>query len=264
MPRLFLRATSLCMLLLATSSNAHAQTSAPQPREPGVLSVPRATPPPRIAARDLQLQGSLRALANQAKYRGWLGGAAIAVGCAAIAVGAVYPRNAGPLFFPLGTLALSRGVLGLTLTAGRERQATEYLSLPTYTPDQLRARLQFGEAVLAYQARRARIGRVVEGSVSFLVAASYVPLLWWLQRRDDPSYRFSDDGFGYAVLTLSVINASAALITLFSETGVEQHYRAYKSLVERQEREHPGELQHWTVRPVTTNTTVGVLTNYQF
>ncbi|MEY4510704.1 MAG: hypothetical protein RLZZ450_2826 [Pseudomonadota bacterium] len=259
---------ALFVVLAAGTSSAHAQVP-PAPRAvPGVLTLPRAAPPPHIAARELQLEGHLRALGAQAKYSGWLGGAVITMGCAAVAIGAAYPREAGALLFPLGALALSRGVLGITLMAGREQQAAAYRSLPTYTPDQVRARLAFGEAVLAYQARRARIGRIVDGSVSLLVAASYVPLLWWLQRRDNPAYHFNDDGFGYAVLALSVVNAGTALVTLFSESGAEQRYDAYKQLVDRQEREHPGELVRWTsavsLRPLVTRTAIGVQSHYQF
>jgi hypothetical protein len=261
-------ATALLLVFFSASVSAHAQIGGAPQLDRGVLTIPRATPPPRIAARELQLESDLRAIADRAKYSGWLGGAVIAVGCAAIAVGAVYPREAGALLFPLGTLALARGVLGLTLMAGRERQTAAYLSLPTFTPDQVRARLQFGEAVFAQQARRARIGRIVDGSVSLLVAASYVPLAWWLQRRDNPSYHFSDDGFGYALLALSVVNASAALFSLFSETAIEQRYEAYKKLVDRQEREQPGELRRWTstisIHPLATRTTIGLQSAYSF
>jgi len=259
---------ALCVAVTGAGSPAHAQVAPQRGLGPGVLIIPRATPPARIAAREQRLASDLRALGGQAKYSGWLGGAVITLGCAAIAVGVAYPRDAGALLFPLGTLALSRGVLGLTLMAGREQEAAAYLSLPMYTPDQVRARIAFGEAVFAYQARRARIGRIVDGGISLLVTASYVPLMWWLQRRDNPDYRFNDDGFGYAVLALSVVNAGAALLALFSESGIEQRYKAYKELVERQEREQPGELQGWraalSVRPLTTRAALGLQTSYQF
>lgn len=257
----------LCIVVAGAASIAHAQVALPG-LEPGALVVPRATPPSRIAVREQNLASHLRALGGQAKYSGWLGGAVITMGCAALAVGVAYPRDAGALLFPLGTLALSRGILGLTLTAGRERQAVQYLSLPMYTPDQVRARIAFGEAVLAYQARRARIGRIVDGSISLLVAASYVPLMWWLQRKGNPDYRFNDDGFGYAVLALSVVNAGAALFSLFSESGIEQRHVAYKKLVERQEREQPGELQNWraalSIRPLASRAALGLQTAFQF
>ena len=90
----------------------------------------------------------------------------------------------------------------------------------------MRARITFGESVFAQQARRARIARIVDGSVSLLSTASYVPLVWWLQRRDNPEYRFSSDGFGYAVLALSVVNAGAALVSLLTESAVEQRSSA--------------------------------------
>lgn len=265
--RLFVCA-ALFIVVAGAGSSAHAQVAPTPGLDPGVLVIPRTTLPARIAVREQRLAGDLRSLGGQAKSSGWLGGAAITMGCAAIAVGVAYPRDAGALLFPLGTLALTRGVLGLTLMAGRERQAVQYLSLPMYTPDQVRVRIAFGEAVLAYQARRARIGRFVDGSISLLVAASYVPLVWWLQRRDNPDYRFNDDGFGYAVLAISVVNAGAALFSLFSESGIEQRHLAYKKLVERQEREQPGELQNWraalSVRALATRSAVGLQTAYQF
>jgi hypothetical protein len=258
----------VCMMVTRQSSVALAQLG-PAPRlDPGVLAVPQVSLPARIAVREQHLHADLRALAAQSKYSGWLGGAVITMGCAAIAVGVAYPRDAGALLFPLGALALSRGVLGLTLMAGRERQAAQYASQPMYTPDQVRARIAFGEAVLAYQARRARIGRIVDGSISLLVTASYVPLVWWLQRRDNPDYRFNDDGFGYAVLALSVVNAGATLFSLLTESGVEQRYSTYKRLVESQEREQPGELRDWraalSIRPLATRTALGMQTAYRF
>lgn len=257
----------LCVVTLSAASLARAQVTTAPRFEAGVLTVPRASPPPRVVARELRLAAELRALSDQARYSGWLGGAVIAMGCAAIAVGAAYPHDTGALLFPLGTLALTRGVLGLTLMARRERQAVQYLSLPMYTPDQVRVRIAFGEAVFAYQARRARIGRIVDGSLSLLVSASYVPLVWWLSRRDNPDYRFNDDGFGYAVLAVSVVNAAAALFSLFSESAVEQRHNAYKKLVERHEREQPGELRNWraalSIRPLATRSALGLQVAYQ-
>jgi hypothetical protein len=233
--------------LHVASSPAHAEAArAPAQLETGALTISQATPPPRIAARELALRKDLTVIRAQAKYQGLLSGALIALGCTAIGLGAVYPQQSGALLFPLGALAISRGLLSLSLTSGRTQQTGQYLSLPMYTPGQVRTRIEYGEAVYAYQARRARLGRLLDGSISLLVAASYVPLAWWLERRDNPSYHFNDDGLGYLVLSLSAFSAATALVSLFSATPIEQRHAAYRQLVDRQEREQPGELQHWS------------------
>jgi len=267
--RFGLPAACLLVALHGGGSPAHAQIGlVPEQLETGALSIPLATPPPRIAARELALRSDLTALRAQAKYQGLLSGALIALGCTAIALGGVYPEQAGALLFPLGALAISRGVLSLSLMSGRTQQTSQYLSLPMYTPGQVRTRIQYGEAVYAYLARRARLSRLLDGSISLLVAASYVPLAWWLERRDNPSYQFNDDGLGYLVLSLSAVSAATALVSLFSESPTEQRYAAYRQLVDRQEREHPGELQRWSaalsVGALATRNQLSLHAGYRF
>jgi hypothetical protein len=264
-----LPAACLLVALLVVGSPAQAQTGLlPAQLETGALSIPLATPPPRIAARELALRADLSAIRAQARYQGLLSGALIALGCTALALGAVYPEQSGALLFPLGALAISRGVISLSLTSGRTQQSGQYLSLPMYTPGQVRTRIQYGEAVYAYQVRRARLGRLLDGSISLLVAASYVPLAWWLQRRDNPSYHFNDDGFGYVVLSLSAVGAATALVSLFTASPIEQRYAAYRQLVDRQEREQPGELQHWSaalsVGALATRNQLALHAGYRF
>jgi len=263
--RCFVRALCLLFVLHVVGASAHAQTSlVPAQLERGVLTIPLATPPPRIAARELTLRKDLTAIRDQAKYQGWLSGALIALGGTAVGLGAAYPQQAGAVLFPLGALGISRGVIALSLLTGRSQQLGQFLALPMFTPAQVRVRIQYGEAVYAYQARRARLARLLDGSISLLVAASYVPLTWWLQRRENPDYHFNDDGLGYAIVALATVNAAAALVTLFNASPIEERHAAYKKLVESQEREHPGELQHWSAAVLATREQLTVHAGYRF
>ncbi|MDB4990097.1 MAG: hypothetical protein JWN04_5275 [Myxococcaceae bacterium] len=242
---------SLLVFCFWPASSAHAQAgfagarsrsfaSAP-PSEVVFVNPPLALPP-RLAARELLLTRDFSLMRDESKGRAWMLGGVLALSATLIGVGSAYPRQVGALLLPLGAIGLLRGIVGLTLQKNPRVAADAYLRMPSFTAEQVRTRLRLGEEALAAQARTERRARIVDGSVSCAIATSYVPLAWYIARRHDPSYRFRSDGFGWALLALSVINAASSLVTALAPTPNEQRYQAYRTLVAQQERESPGEL----------------------
>lgn len=242
-------ARALCLVLLLQLVCIRSQAQS----ELGVLPSSQLTPgvalPDRIARREQQLRQELTLLRAQDRYRPLIQGLVLGVGGLALTLGTIYVREAGGFLLPLGVLATARGVLSFTLLPGRTKQVNAYLSAPMYTPAQVRSRIEFGEAVLAEQARRARTVRLADGSIALFAAAAYVPLAWGISRATIPGYRYGEDGFDYVVLTFAVIQAASALTTFFSPSVFEQRHAAYRDLVARQEHEQPDELEGWSERP---------------
>lgn len=238
---------SLCASSRALVSSARAEVTLP----PGLAAAqdevvyvqPQLALSPRLAARAEHLQLDFLLLREGARDRRWLLGGLIAISATLVGFGAAYPRAVGALLLPVGGAGLVRGIVGLTLLPDPRVAANAYLGMPAATDTQVRERIHFGERALAAQARTDRRLRIGDGVFAFVVASSYVPLAWYVQRRHDPHYRFGDNGYGYALLSLSVINAAASLVSALSETPTEQRYRAYRVLVARQESERAHEVE---------------------
>ena len=209
------------------------------------VSPPRKLPP-RIALREEHLALDFTVLRDSAKNRGWLMGGLLVLSATALGFGIAYPRQLGAFLLPIGALGLVRGTLVLTLQRDPRVAAETYLRLPAASAEQVRARIHFGERALAEQAHADRRARIIDGSLSLVVASSYVPVAWAVSRHHDPHYRFGQNGFDYALLTLSVINFAGALVGALSESAVEQRYQDYQALVARQEEQAPGELEKLT------------------
>ncbi len=230
---------------------ASAQDPLPYRTAPEVLWVgPQAlTLPPRIATRQRALELSLATLSAGSEGRVVSGAVQVALGASFIAVGAfVQSEVARSLLILLGAGSLARGTIQLTLAPAAEQPSRDYAAMPMATGEQVRARIRFGEQQLEQLALAARRTRIVDGSVTMLVATSYVPLLWWLERREQSSYRFGDSAFDYVGLAISVINFGSGLVTALVRSEAEKRADAYRELKQRTEREAPGELEQLAAR----------------
>jgi hypothetical protein len=207
-----------------------------------VVTLPPLQLSPDLAARELFLQRTFNALREGARGRTWLLGGMIGISATLVGFGAAYPRAVGAFLLPVGILGVARGVAGLTLLPDPRDAANTFLRMPQYSADSVRARLRFGEQALAAQARVDRRTRIADGTVAMLISASYVPLTIWIQARNDASYRFRDDSYGYALLVLSVINAATSLVTALTPTPSEERYEQYQQLVHAQEQAAPAAL----------------------
>lgn len=224
--------------------------------EPGTLTnlPPSMLPPPklldrapRVAARMAVLDRGLAALGRRGEGRLLSGFLQLGAGAVLVGIGAAVRNEIGrSLLLVVGAGSLARGTVQLTLVPDAPQRARAYAALPAYTPDHVRARIAFGEAALAELARGARKARIVDGSITMAIASSYVPLLWWLQRREDPTYRFGDDAFDYVSLALSGINFATGLVGAIAKSEAEERQDAYRALKEQLEREEPGALEKLT------------------
>lgn len=236
-----LRTIALALaVLLALAQEARAQ-SAPPPSPPDVLPIAPPVvrlPPPAIplqlALRDQRLARDLDALGARDRNRVASGIVQLSVGAVLTTVGAVLKNEVGrSLLILVGGATMAHGGILLGLHADADGLADAYRGLPLLTPQMASERVQFGERALASIARGARRARIADGTVMVAVSAGYVPLLWWLQRREDPAYRFGDNGFDWVGVAISGINFASGLVTALLTTEAERRLTDYEALRER-------------------------------
>ncbi len=217
--------------------------SAPALRYPVSAASPVLALPRAIEAREEALARDLGALGARSEGRVLNGSLQLAAGVALVTVGAVLGDEIGrSLLILLGAGALSNGIVVLAVPDAAAR-ANRYTHMPMLTADQVRARIRFGEESLARLARAGRRARIADGTVTMTVAAAYVPLLWWLERRADAQYRFGDTPYDYVAIALSGISFASGLVTALVKTEAERRYRGYREFDEFLEQQAPGALE---------------------
>jgi hypothetical protein len=246
---------ALLVALLCTSlgtSHARAQGVAHTLERPPdvVLMGPRAlTLPPRIAAREHALALDLRELADRSSRHILHGALESTIGAGFVVAGALlHDDYARGLLILIGTGGLAQGLVQLLLVRDASDDARSYGALPMFTPDQVRARIHYGEQALARLSRAGRRTRIAQGTVTMCVASAYVPLLWWLARRSDTGHHFGDSSLDYVGLALSVIGFGSGLATALLESEAEQRYRDYLEGQLARERVAPRELERLSRR----------------
>ena len=228
-----------------------AQEPLPYPPPPDVVRIPAPLGlSPRLDARQRALELDLTALAARDEGRVLNGALQATLGAGFVTAGIFVDGDvARSLLILFGAGALAHGTILLTMVPKVEKLAQTYTQLPRFTPGQVRARIEFGERTLDELARAGRRTRIVDGTVTMLVASSYVPLWSWLERREDPEYRFGDSAFDYVGLAISTVNFATGLVTALLPSEAERRARAYRSKKDRFEREAPRELEQLSLRP---------------
>ena len=237
-------------LLIAVSSlslladSAWAQESTP----PGVVSgyptvpqgYPTTTGPYGVtvtthqATRLRALEADLNVLAARSEGRILDGSLSIAVGAAFITIG-VFVDDAlfRTLLVLTGGVAAARGVVELSVLPDAEKPALEFAHLPMLSSAQVLARLAYGEEALSGIARRTRVARLLDGSLTMLSGAAYVPIYALARHREDKRWDFGDDASDYIVAVFSGISVVAGLVTLIVKSPAERRYIAYGKLRDR-------------------------------
>ena len=244
--------------LLSTffAPRAHAQQALASPEAPAAAqplqAPPEAVPPSPLAPLEAQtvpsapaqlllsqslvrraerLGGDLAGLERRSRGRLASGIIQIGLGTGLATLGAVMANEFGrSLLILVGAGAVAHGTFTLTLPEDAAALSRAYEALPVFTPAQLKERVRFGEQALGRIARGARRARIAEGTVTMAVAAAYIPLLWWLERRADSSYRFGDSAFDYVGLALSGINFASGLVTALVSSDAERRLHDYEAL----------------------------------
>jgi hypothetical protein len=217
---------ALLGVFLASSVNAQAYPSPQGYPVPSVGGVPVS---PRKEALLRVLDDDLERLAE-------LGSGRVLDGTLELVVGGAFAGIAfavdDPLFRSLmlltGGISLGRGVNTLTLQPDTEQAFMDFRSMSMATPADFEARLRFGDATLAELARRSRAARIVEGTITMVGSAAYVPMFWGFSRAESPSYRFGDDALDYVGLALSAIGFASGMVTVFVKSNAERRNKAYR------------------------------------
>jgi hypothetical protein len=242
-PRVWLLCAVLAVAAVPQPSHAQDGTSLPAQGYP----VPSATPggvalPSRSLVLQRVLGSHLDALADHSGGRILDGTLELVLGGAFVGVGIfVKDELFRSLLFLTGGVSLGRGLNQMIIAPDPSEQATAFQAMPTGSIAAARARLKYGEDVLAWAARRARTARLIDGTLTMAGAAGYVPLYWGLRRANEPRYRFGDDAVDYLTVVFSTVAFAAGLITTIRKSEAEQRQAAYRELKDRFRAESPAE-----------------------
>jgi hypothetical protein len=192
--------------------------------ETGGLDIPN-----HVATRLRILDGDLTALAAR-------GGGAIVDGVLSMVAGGVSITLAivlddedplGPFLYLVGSAAVARGILNITLVPNAEEPAVRFAEMPMSNRREVLERLAFGEAALARLAERNRLARLLDAGLNLAVGVAIVPL--WL----GPNDFTLDEPVDYFIVIAAGISILSGVITLLSETDAERRWRTYAELKER-------------------------------
>lgn len=190
--------------------------------------------PSRIATRLRVLDGSLQALAIRGRNRLIDGILSLVAGGVMTGIGIWQweaNRNLASYLVLWGGSNLVRGIIDLVVTPNPTGPAIAYAHMPMTTPEQVRQRLDFGEAALERLARRTKIARVLDATINIGAGLAFIPL--YLAPND---FRIVDP-FDYFILIGSGISVLSGLISLLTRSDAERRWRAYRELRDRLERE---------------------------
>jgi hypothetical protein len=225
---------ALVLVCAASASRARAQDGYPASQGYPVPAVGGVPMPSRKVTLLRSLDEHLQRIAEQSDGRVLDGTISVVLGSAFVGLGIwVDDPLLRSIMFMTGGISVGRGVNELTLAPDAGGVYGAFRGMSVATPADVEARLRFGDAALAMLARRTRAARIVEGSLTMAGAASYVPLYWYFQHQEDPSYRFGDDGVDYVGLALSIIGFTSGLVTSLRKSNAERRNASYRELKHR-------------------------------
>jgi hypothetical protein len=217
---------ALLGVLVAGSVSAQAYPSPEGYPVPNVGGIPVS---PRKAALLRVLDDDLERLAEQGGGRVLNGTLELVVGSAFVGLSfAIDDALFRSLLLLTGGISLGRGVNTLALSPDTEQAFMQFRSMSMATPADVEARLRFGDATLADLARRSRAARIVDGTLTMVGSAAYVPMYWGFSRAEQPSYRFGDDAIDYVGLAFSAIGFASGMVTVFIKSSAERRNKAYR------------------------------------
>ena len=209
----------------------------PAPRGPMLADAPGLHIATSIATRLRVLDGDLQTLAMRGggDYFGpivqlVLGGAMVGFGVwmqlsPSSSTASWYPGY----FFVTAGGSISRAILSLVLTSVNNPTgpAIRYSHMPMASSRDVRDRLRYGESQLDSLADLARIGRILDGSISIATGLAVLPIIF-----GSGTFQTSDF-FGWLLLAFSAVQVVVGVVSLATTTWAEQRQAAYHELRDR-------------------------------
>lgn len=196
--------------------------------------------PGHVATRLRVLDGDLTALKARGGSHVVDGVLSMVAGGASITIGIVLNQNddspgsddvVSELLYVVGTAAIARGIVNLTLMPDAREPATEFAHMPMRNRREIEERLAFGESTLEHLADRHRTVRLIDAGLNMGVGVAMLPV--WLANNDGGF----DSAGDYFVVISAGISLLSGIVTLVSQSDAERRWDAYERLRERLLRE---------------------------
>lgn len=129
--------------------------------------------------------------------------------------------------FLLGSASVARGVLDLALRPKASPFAIEFGHMPMRNAAEVQARLEYGEDALQGLARRARISRLLDASISLASGIAVIP--FFVTADGFPP----DDPIDYFLVIWSGVSVISGIINLATRSSAERRWSAYEELRDR-------------------------------
>jgi hypothetical protein len=191
--------------------------------------------PPRITARLRALDRDYTALSARGSSGLVDGILSVVTGGLSIVLGALLPDTSNGFatyFYVFGAGNIAHGIVDIAVTPDPVEPALLFAHMPMRDVDEVKARLRFGEQSLESLAGRARIGRILEGSLDIATGVAFIP--FYLGPRD---YAFSGDVLDILMVTAALIRVVSGVATMLSPTDAERRWSAYDRLRDQLRRE---------------------------
>jgi len=191
--------------------------------------------PPRITARLRALDRDYTALSARGSSGLVDGILSVVTGGLSIVLGALLPDTSNGFatyFYVFGAGNIAHGIVDIAVTPDPVEPALVFAHMPMRDVDEVKARLRYGEQSLESLAFRARLGRILEGSLDIATGVAFIP--FYLGPRD---YAFSGDVLDILMVTAALIRVVSGVATMLSPTDAERRWDAYGNLRERLRRE---------------------------
>ena len=191
--------------------------------------------PPRITARLRALDRDYAALSARGSSGLVDGILSVVTGGLSVVLGAVLPDTSAGFatyFYVFGAGNIAHGIVDIAVTPDPVEPALVFAHMPMRSVDEVKARLRYGEESLASLANRARIGRILEGSLDIATGVAFIP--FYLGPRD---YAFTGDVLDILMMTAALIRVVSGVATLLTRTDAERRQDAYEHLRDQLRRE---------------------------
>ncbi|MFK8002278.1 MAG: hypothetical protein AB8H86_21965 [Polyangiales bacterium] len=198
---------------------------------PGVVTgdSPDLRIPSMTATRLRALDGSLRTLAAR---RGSIVDGILSITSGGLSIGlGAFVHSSDKLLasylYLWGAAGITRGIIDLALRSRAPRLAIEFSHMPMGSLEDVETRLAFGESALEQIARRARMSRLLDASISVVTGALVLPVYFI------PRGFVFDSAFDYFVLIGAGISVITGVVGLASRSDAERRWSAYRELRDR-------------------------------
>jgi hypothetical protein len=180
----------------------------------------------------------LRALDSDFQVLAVRGGSGIVDGILSILAGGLsitmgfligdYSTGMSPYLYVYGGANALRGLLDIVLVTNPSGPAIAFAHMPMTTMEEVQQRLEFGERELAGLADRARLARILDGSINVAAGLTFFPMFLGINGGFPV-----DSTIAWFVMVGAAVSAISGVITLLSTSEAERRWSAYEELRDR-------------------------------